>query len=71
MEINMEAFIKLLEDRFDNNQAKMARIMKISRYQLNTIINNNGKKAGKKIIAAILKYCDTNELDFHNYIFLK
>ena len=71
MEINMEAIKQLLEDRFDGNQAKMARVLKINRYQLNTIINNNGKKAGKKIITAILKYCDTNELDFHKFIFLK
>lgn len=71
MEINIEKFIKLLEDRFENNQAKMARVLGISRYQLNTIIKSNGKCAGKKIIGAIIKYCDINELDFHNYIFLK
>lgn len=71
MEINMEAINQLLENRFDGNQAKMARVLKISRYQLNTIISNNGKKAGKKFIAAILKYCDANEIDFHKYIFLR
>ena len=27
MEINMEAFLELLKERFDNNQAKMARIL--------------------------------------------
>lgn len=70
MEINMEEFVKLLEERFDNNQAKMARIFKISRYQLSDILKNNGKGAGKKVIGAIIKYCDTNELDFHKYIFL-
>lgn len=71
MEINMEAFLKLLKDRFDNNQAKMARILGISRYQLSDIIKNNGKGAGKKIIGALIKYCDINEYDFHEYIFLK
>ena len=71
MEINMEAFVNLLEKRFNNNQSKMARILGISKYQLNMIINNKGKDAGKKIIGAIIKYCDVNEEDFHKYIFLK
>jgi len=70
MEINMIEFTKLLDERFDNNQAKMARVLQISRYQLSDILKNNGKGAGKKIIGAIIKYCDTNELDFHKYIFL-
>lgn len=67
----MEELIKLLKERFEDNQAKMARVLGISRYQLNTIFNKNGKCAGKKIIGAIIRYCDTNELDFHNYIFLQ
>lgn len=71
MEINMEAFIQLLIDRFENNQAKMARVLGISRYQLNTVLNSNGKCAGKKVIGSIIKYCDTNELDFRRYIFLQ
>ena len=71
MEINMEAFLELLKERFDNNQAKMARILGFSRYQLSGIIKNNGKGAGKKIIGAIIRYCDANEYDFHKYIFLK
>lgn len=71
MEINMEAFMELLKGRFNGNQAKMARVLGISKYQLNMIINNKGKCAGKKVIGAIIKYCDINEYDFHEYIFLK
>lgn len=71
MEINIEALKQLLQDRFEGNQAKMSRVLGINRYQLNTIFNNNGKCAGKKIIGSIIKYCDTNELDFHKYIFLQ
>lgn len=70
MELNMEAFKQLLEKRFDNNQAKMARILGVSKYQLNTVMKNNGKKAGKKFLGAIIKFCDLNEYDFHKYIFL-
>lgn len=68
MEINMEEFEKLLNERFEGNQAKMARIMGFSKEQLNSIFKTNGKNAGKKIMGAIIKYCDTNEIDFHKYI---
>lgn len=71
MEINLDAFKQLLEERFDGNQAKMSRVLGVSRYQLNTVLNNNGKCAGKKVFSSIIKYCETNELDFHKYIFLQ
>lgn len=70
MELNICALKKLLEERFDNNQAKMARVFGISKYQLNIVLKNNGARAGKKFLGALIKYCDTNEIDFHNYIFL-
>jgi len=71
MEINIEELLQLLKNRFEGNQAKMARVLGVNRYQLNMVLNNNGKCAGKKIIGAIIKYCDINELDFHKYIFLQ
>ncbi len=70
MELNIEAFKALLFQRFENNQAKMARVLGISKYQINTIIKNNGKCAGKKVIGAIIKYCDTNELDFRQFFLI-
>lgn len=70
MEINMGAFNILLREKFKSNQAEMARTLGINRHQLNTILNNNGKSAGKKVIAAIIKFCDTNNYDFRDYIFL-
>ena len=70
MEINMGAFNTLLIERFNNNQAEMARNLGISKYQLNMVLNNKGKKAGKKFIGAIIKFCDQNNYDFRNYIFL-
>lgn len=70
MEINMLAFNTLLKEKFDNNQSKMAKELDISRYQLNMVLKNNGKKAGKKIIGAIIRYCDNNNYNFRDYIFL-
>lgn len=71
MEINMETFMELLKNRFDNNQAKMSRVLGISKYHLNNIVKTNGKGAGKKIMGALIKYCERNEEDFHKYIFLR
>lgn len=70
MEINMGAFITLLREKFDNNQAQMAKTLGISRYQLNMIVKHKGKNAGKKVIGALIKYCDDNNYDFRDYIFL-
>ena len=70
MEINMGAFNTLLREKFNNNQAEMARGIGVSKYQLNIVLNNNGKKAGKKFIGAIIKYCDKNNYNFRDYIFL-
>lgn len=70
MEINMGAFNTLLREKFCNNQSKMARELGISRYQLNMILKHNGRNAGKKVIGAIIKYCDQNNYNFKDYIFL-
>ena len=70
MEINMGAFNTLLREKFNNNQAEMAKALNISRYQLNMILNHNGKNAGKKVIGAVIKYCDSNNYNFKDYIFL-
>ena len=70
MEINMGALNTLLREKFNNNQSEMAKILNVSRYQLNMVLNHNGKNAGKKIIGAIIKYCDENNYNFRDYIFL-
>lgn len=70
MEINIGALNTLLREKFNNNQAEMANAFNINRHQLNVILNHNGKNAGKKVIGAIIKYCDANNYDFRDYIFL-
>ena len=70
MEINMKAFIALLENKFNNNQSEMARNIGISKYQLNMILKNNGRNAGKKVIGGIIKFCIANNYNFMDYIFL-
>ncbi len=70
MEINMKAFNTLLKEKFEGNQSEMARNIGISKYQLNMILKNNGKSAGKKVIGGIIKFCIANNYNFMDYIFL-
>lgn len=70
MEINMGAFNTLLKTVFNNNQAEMGRKLGVNKTQINTILHNNGKRAGKKVIAGLMKFCKENNLDFMDYIFL-
>ena len=70
MEINMGAINTLLREKFQGNQAKMAREIGVSRYQFNMVIKHNGKNAGKKFLGALIKYCDNNNYNFRDYIFL-
>ncbi len=70
MEINMKSFTALLKEKFNGNQAEMARNIGISKYQLNIILKNNGKNAGKKVIGGIIKFCIANNYNFMDYIFL-
>lgn len=70
MEINIGALNTLLREKFSGNQAEMARAFGISKYQLNTIFKNNGKGAGKKVMGAIIKYCEENNYNYKDYIFL-
>ena len=69
MIINMKALFKLLKETFNNNQSEMARALGVQRTHLNKVLRNNGKGAGTTICGAILKYCDKNNLDAHDYIF--
>lgn len=69
MEINMKAFVTLLEERFKGNQSEMARNIGVSKYQLNAILKNNGRNAGKKVIGGIIKFCIANNYNFMDYIF--
>lgn len=66
----MGAINILLREKFDGNQAKMAKELGISRFQFNSILKNNGKNAGKKVIGAIIKFCQRNNYNFEDYIFL-
>ncbi len=70
MEINIKALKKLLEDKFQGNQTLFAEATGLERTHVNKVFKNNGKGAGAIFCGAIIKYCNENQLDYQNYIFL-
>lgn len=70
MEVNVENLIKLIEEKFDNNKTKFAETIGISREYLSQLINGKEEKASAKICNAIILYCESNNLDYKEYIFL-
>lgn len=69
MIINMKALLRLLKEKFGDNQSEMARVFGVQRTHLNKVLRSNGKGAGTTICGAIIKYCKKNDLDVNDYIF--
>ena len=70
MEINIENLEKLLRENFFNNKSLMARTLGIEVSHIIKIFKNKGKGAGAKVCGALIKYCEDNNLDYKEYIFL-
>lgn len=70
MEVNIEALKKLLEEKFQGNQTTFAEATGLERTHVNKVFKNNGKGAGAIFCGAIIKYCNNNNLDYQEYIFL-
>ncbi len=70
MEINISKLESLLVSNFDNNKSLMARKLGIETSHLNKVFHNNGRGAGAKFCGAIMKYCEENDLDYKQFIFL-
>lgn len=70
MEINIEELEQLLEEKFNGNQTAFAEAMGLERTHVNKVFKNKGKGAGAMFCGAIIKYCNSNNLDYQKYIFL-
>lgn len=70
MKINLVNLNNLLREKFNNNQAEMAKELGISRQQLNIILKHNGSCAGGKVMGAIIKFCKEHGYNYRDYIFL-
>lgn len=70
MRVNIEALEKLLKEKFNGNQTAFAEAMGIERTHVNKVFKNRGKGAGAMFCGAIIKFCEINNLDYNEYIFL-
>lgn len=70
MKVNIKAIEELLNEKFDGNQTAFAEAIKVERTHVNKVLKNDGKGAGALFCGAIIKYCNENNLNFNDYIFL-
>ena len=70
MEINIIELEKLLKERFGGNQTDFAETMGLERTHVNKVFKSKGKGAGAVFCGAVIKYCNINNLNYQNYIFL-
>lgn len=70
MKVNIEQLNTLLSERFRNNQSFMADTIGVDRRYLSGVLGKRVSSTSPKICNCIIKYCELNNLDYHNYIFL-
>lgn len=71
MRVNIANLNKLIEKNFRGNKTFFAETAKIDRSYLNQMLNKKINSNSPKICNAIIKYCEENNLDYKDYIFLE
>ena len=70
MQLNIEAILQLIKDRFRNNKTAFAEEIGVSRVYLNLVLNKKAALHSSKICNGVMMYCEKNNLDYTDYIFL-
>lgn len=70
MEINVEEVKELIKKHFRNNRKWFAEEIGIDYSYLLLILKRKRKPTSSKMIKAIKRYCEQNNLDYQKYIFL-
>lgn len=71
MKINAKAVNELIKIKFNNNQTLFANEINVDRTHLNRVLKANGNGGGAVICGGIIKYCEDNNLNYKDYIFLE
>ena len=71
MQINVGNLRKLIQDKFNNNKTKFAETIGVSREYVSKLLNENKEIDSAKICNAIILYCENNNLNYRDYIFLE
>lgn len=67
---NIEAIKELIKERFRGNITWFAEEIGMDATYVSTILNNPDKRKSDRFCNLVIKYCELNNLDFKNYIFL-
>lgn len=70
MKVNIEKMQKLVEEKFDNNKTKFAESIGISREYISKVLNEKENNDSAKLCNAIILFCESNNLDYKDYVFL-
>lgn len=68
MELKIEEVKKLIAERFRGNQSWFAEDVGVDRGYLNQILNGKINNDSPRICNSLIKYCETNDLDYRHYI---
>lgn len=68
MELKIEEVKKLIAERFRGNQSWFAEDVGVDRGYLNRILNGKINNDSPRICNSLIKYCETNDLDYRHYI---
>lgn len=68
MEINIEAVLELIKERFRNNKTYFAETIGVDPSYLNSVLNKKAISHSPKICRNIKKYCKENGLNPDEYV---
>jgi hypothetical protein len=71
MRLNVKNVNDLIQKKFNDNQTLFAKEINADRTHLNRVLRSNGIGAGAVICGGIIKYCEENNLNYRDYIFLE
>ncbi len=70
MQVNIKNLKKLIDEKYRGNNSFFADEAQINRCYLSQLLNGSISNNSPKICNDIIKYCEKNNLDFKEYIFL-
>lgn len=70
MQVNIENLKKLIDEKYRGNNSFFADEAHINRSYLSQLLNGSISNNSPKICNDLIKYCEKNNLNFKEYIFL-
>lgn len=70
MRVNIQSVKELIRERFRGNSTWFSEEIGVHSTYVSTILNNPEKSQSDKFCNSLIRYCELNNLDFKEYIFL-